>query len=156
MKRFLILLPLSLLLTSPHAQNVRSRIGFVNQAQLVASMPGGTNYVNLRKKADTDLGKQQQNIQSLMNKANASPTAANRAAVTKAQQAFTTAQKNYNAQLDKAFKPMASKLNTAIAKVAKANGYSVVMDRQKAATSSLVVYANSATDLTAAVLKQLK
>lgn len=156
MKRFLLLLPLALLATAPQAQNNKNRVGFVNVPQLVSTMPGGANYTALRKKADTDLANQQKNLQALVTKANASPTAANKAAVTKAQQTFTNAQKNYQTQIANAFKPLATKLNTSIARVAKANGYSVVLDRQVAARSSLVVYANSSTDLTAAVQKELK
>lgn len=156
MKRFLLLLPLALLMTAPHAQNTRSRLAFVNVPQLVAAMPGGANYTALTKKADTDLANQQKNLQSLLTKVNASPTTANKAAFTKAQQNLATSQKNYQTQMANAFKPLATKLNASIAKVAKANGYSVVLDRQVAARTNLVVYANSSTDLTAAVLKELK
>ena len=42
-----------------------------------------------------------------------------------------------------------------VARVAKANGYSVVMDRQVAAQTRLIVHANSTADLTAAVIKAL-
>lgn len=156
MKRLFLLLPMALLLTAPQAQSGKGRLGFVNVPQLVAAMPGGANYTALRKKADTDLGQQQKNLQTLLVKVNGSPTAANKAAVTKAQQTFAKAQKNYQTQIAAAFKPLATKLNSAIAKTAKANGYSVVLDRQVAATTRLVVYANSSTDLTAAVMKEIK
>lgn len=156
MKRFLILLPAFLLLTSPHAQQAKGRMGFVTVQQLVAAIPGNANYLALSKKADADLRKQQQNVQALMQKASSSPTDANRAAVSKAQQAFVNSQKTYQAQMATAFKPLAGKLDGAIAKTAKANGFSVVLEKQVAGRTKLVVYANASTDLTAAVLKELK
>ena len=47
-------------------------------------------------------------------------------------------------------------MDKAIAKVAKAQGFSVVMSRQVAAQSGLVVYADEDTDLTQAVIQELK
>ena len=47
-------------------------------------------------------------------------------------------------------------VDKAIAKVAKAQGFSVVMSRQVAAQSGLVVYADEDTDLTQAVIQELK
>ncbi|MFC3862114.1 OmpH family outer membrane protein [Deinococcus antarcticus] len=156
MKRFLFLLPIALLITSPHAQNGRGRVGFVNVPKLVTALPGGANYTAIRKKADTDLTNQQKNLQALLTKVNASPTAANKAAFSKAQQTYANSQKTYQTQIANAFKPLATKLNGAIAKVAKANGFNVVLDQEVAARTRLVVYANGTSDLTAAVTKELK
>ena len=48
-------------------------------------------------------------------------------------------------------------MNAAVAAAAKAQGYSVILDKRKAAGSGLVIYANSQTaDITAAVQKALK
>lgn len=157
MRHAFLILPLALLATVPHAQQRASRVGFVDVQQAVATLPGSSTYLSLAKKVDADLAAKQATIQRLAAQAAASPTAANRQAVQKAQQDFLSAQKGYQARLATEFKPLASRLNAAVASVAKRNGYSVVMDRRVAAQSHLVVYANSsATDLTAAVLKVLK
>lgn len=156
MKPFLIVLPVFLLLTVPHAQQGKGRVGFVSVKQLVSAMPGNASYLSISKKADADLLNQSKNLQSLIAKATSSPTATNKAAVTKAQQTFATAQKNYRTQLDNASKPLKTKLDAAIAKVARANGYSVVLDSTVAAQSKLVIYGSTANDLTAAVTKELK
>ena len=53
-------------------------------------------------------------------------------------------------------KPILEDVDRAIAKVAKAQGFTVVMSRQVAAQSGLVVYADEDTDLTQAVIRELK
>lgn len=156
LRPLLLCLAGSALLTVPQAQQSKNRVGLVNVQQLVAGMPGSASYVSISKKADTDLAAQQKNLVTLANKASSSPTAANKAALTKAQQTFQNAQKSYQTQLNTAAKPLMTKLDASIARVAKANGYSVVMDSTVARRSQLVVYANTATDLTQAVLKDLK
>ncbi|GGK32411.1 hypothetical protein GCM10008955_27910 [Deinococcus malanensis] len=157
MTRVLILLPLALLATVPHAQQSKSRVAFVNVQAAVKAMPGSASYLQLVTKTDADLIAKQKNIQSLASKASASNTAANRQALNNARQAYTKTQTQYAQQVAEAFKPLASKLNSTIARVAKANGYSVVLDQRVAAQTNLVVYANdSATNLTNAVVKALK
>lgn len=156
MKPFLTLLPLALLLTVPHAQQSKSRIGFVDVQKLVAAVPGNTAYLNLSKSADADLNKRDQAIRALVTKANTSKSVADRTALQKAQQASLTAQKDYQTRLAAAFKPLAGKIDGAIASVAKSNGYTVVMDRGVAARTKLIVYGATSTDLTEAALKVLK
>lgn len=143
--------------TVPHAAPAKNRVGFVDVQKLVAAVPGSANYLSVTKNADADLTKRQKTLQTLLNKANTSKTAADRNAFTKAQQDYVAAQKKYQTQIATAFKPLAGKIDAAVRTTAKANGYSVILDRQVAARSKLVVYANdSATDITAAALKALK
>ncbi|WP_339096739.1 OmpH family outer membrane protein [Deinococcus sp. VB343] len=157
LNRILLIAPLFLLATTPHAQQKRTRLGFVNVQKVVAAVPGGAGYLDLRKRVDTDLTKRQQNIQQLVAKANRTRAKADVAAVNKAQQSFVSAQKSHQARLAQAFKPVGTKVNGAIAAVAKSSGFSVVLDQEVAARSKLVVYANAATtDLTPAILKALK
>lgn len=157
MNRILILLPLALLTTVPQAQQSKSRVAFVNVQAAVKAMPGSATYLQLVTKTDADLVAKQKNIQALASKASTSNTAANRQALNNARQAYTKAQTQYAQRVSEAFKPLASKLNSTIAKVAKANGYSVVLDQRVAAQTNLVVYANdSTTNMTNAVIKALK
>lgn len=156
-KPFFLLAPLFLLATAPQAQTKRTRIGFVNVAQVVAAVPGGAAYNDLRKKVDADLLKRQKSIQQLATKANRTRAKADITALNKAQQSFVSAQKSYNSRLAAAFKPVASRVDSTIAAVAKSGGFSVVLDREVAARSRLVVYGNNAsTDLTPNILKALK
>lgn len=157
MNRMLLLLPLALLATVPHAAQTKGRVGFVNITQVMANMPGSANYLSLRKTVNADLTKRQAALRTLIAKANTTRKAADITAVNKAQQDYATAQKGYQSRLATSFKPLAAKLDGAIATVARSNGYSVVLDKEVAGRTSLVVYADIAsTDLTAAVQKQLK
>ncbi|MBZ9749324.1 OmpH family outer membrane protein [Deinococcus sp. HMF7604] len=157
MTRFLFLLPLALLATVPHAQQAKSRLGIVNVQQAVKALPESKAYLDLNSKVAADLAAKEKALSELNAKAAASRSAADRAALTKAQQAYSAARADYAKRIDTTFAPLATKLNAAVAKVAKANGYSVVLDEQVAAQTSLVVYANeSATNLTQAVIKSLK
>ncbi|GAA5437531.1 hypothetical protein Daqu01_02666 [Deinococcus aquaticus] len=154
MNKFMIILPLALLTTVPHAQQSKSRVGILNVQTVVKAMPGSKTYLDLNAKATADLTAKQKNLQALAAKAT---TTADRAALTKAQQAYAAARADYAKRIDVAFQPLSKKVNAAVAKVAKANGYTVVFDEKVAAQTSLVVYANeAATSLNAAVIKELK
>ncbi|UBV43832.1 OmpH family outer membrane protein [Deinococcus taeanensis] len=156
MNKALLLLPLALLATVPHAQQTRSRVGIVNVQSVVKGMAGSKTYLDLNTKATADLKARAAAIQTLAAKA-ARGTAADKSALTKAQQAYAASRTEYTRQIEAAFKPLASKVNASVAKVAKANGYTIVLDENVAAQTSLVVYANkTAVDLTQAVLKDLK
>ncbi|GAA5511694.1 hypothetical protein Dcar01_00407 [Deinococcus carri] len=157
MRKAFLLLPLALLATVPHAQQKGRRVGFVDVQQAVTALPGNSAYLTLSKKVDNDLKAKQDSIRKLATRAASTRSNADLQALQKAQQSFVSAQKGYQQRLATEFKPLASRINSAVASVAKANGYSVVMDRRVAAQTNLVVYANSpATDLTAAVIKALK
>lgn len=156
MKRFFLLLPLAALLTAPHAQTGKSRVAMVNVQTLVKAMPGNAAYIKVYNQSETDLKAKQASLQTLAAKAAASKSAADQQALTKARQAYATSQQTYQKQIAEAFKPLATKLNAAVAQAAKANGFSVVFDERVAAQTSLVIYASEATNLTAAVQKLLK
>ena len=156
-QRTLLLLPLFLLATVPHAQTKNTRVGFVNVQKVVAAVPGGGPYLDLRKRVDADLAKREQSIRQLTLKANRTRAKADADALKKAQQSFVSAQKNYQSRLAQSFKPIGKRVDSTIAAIAKSGGFGVVLDYEVAARSKLVVYANVArTDLTPAVLKALK
>lgn len=154
--RILTLLPLALLATVPHAQQSRNRVALVNVEALVKALPGSAGYLQLATKADTDLKARQTTLQTLSARATSTRSAADRQALTQAQQAYASARSSYAKQMDTAFKPLGTKLNTAVAQVARANGISVVLDEKVAAQTSLIIYAHETTNLTSAVLKTLK
>ncbi|GGL83728.1 hypothetical protein GCM10010840_21930 [Deinococcus aerolatus] len=152
----MLLLPLALLATVPHAQSARNRVGLVDVQAAVKALPASKAYLDLSARVDADLEGKRQKIDALAARAAATASAADRKALLDAQQAYNSAQTGYQGRLTTAFQPVSVKLNAAVAKVARANGYSVVMDRQVAAQTRLIVYANSTADLTAAVIKALK
>ncbi|WP_221088701.1 OmpH family outer membrane protein [Deinococcus aquaedulcis] len=157
MNKIWLILPLALLSTVPHAQQAKSRLGIVNVQQAVKALPESKAYLELNAKVAADLNTRQKALQDLSAKAAATRSAADRQALAKAQQAYASARDSYATRIDAAFKPLASKLNAAVTKAAKTNGYTIVFDEQVAAQTSLVVYANeSATNLTPAVIKNLK
>lgn len=152
------LLPLALLSLQPHAQQSKTRLGIVSVQTVVAVLPGGSGFAALSKKADTDLQTQAKSVQALLVKANTpGATAAARTAYTAAAKKYQTATQSYQKQLQTSFAPLATRVNAAVASVAKANGFSVVMDARVARDAHLIIYANTqATDLTAAVTAKLK
>lgn len=152
----MLLLPLALLATVPHAQSAKNRVGLVDVQAAVKALPASKAYLDLSARVDADLKGKRQKIDALAARAAATASAADRKALMDAQQAYNSAQTGYQGRLATAFQPVSVKLNAAVAKVARANGYSVVMDRQVAAQTRLIVYANSTADLTAAVIKALK
>ena len=156
MKLALLILPLTMLATTPHAQQVKHRIGFVDVQQVVAVLPDSARYLALFKKVDADMSAKQKKLQQLAARANSSGKAADRQALQKTQQAFLSTQQSYHQRLIKEFEPLAVKINTAVASVAKRKGFSVVMDWHMAVQSKLVVYAGKATNLTPEVISALK
>ena len=86
MNRLLLLLPLVLLTTVPHAAAPKNRVGFVDVPQLLSSVAGSADYLTLRKNIDADLTKREKALQTLATKANQTRSAADRNAFAKAQQ----------------------------------------------------------------------
>lgn len=156
--RYLVLVPLlALTAAQPQAATPARKVGFVDVQAAVKAMPGSATYLSLVSKADAELKTKQKNIQTLATKAGATRKPADITALNNAQKALLATQKAQQQGISKAFAPLATKLNAAVARVAKANGYSIVLDRRVAAQSGLVVYANTAaTDVTAAVVKAVK
>jgi outer membrane protein len=151
-------LTFSVALAAPAKVNIKGgKVGVVDVQTVIGSLNGSASFVALNKKANADLATRAKTIQALQVKARSlNFSAADRQALAKAQADYQAAAKNYGAQQQKAFGPLATKVNAAVATAAKAQGYTVVFDKRKAA-GGLVIYANAqSTDLTAAVQKVLK
>jgi len=152
-----LLTPFALLLTAPQAATGGTKLGIVNVQRVLAATPGGASVAQLRKQADTDLGAQAKKIQQLQAKISNGGTATDRQNLELAMKSYQAAQQRYQKQLADKFKPVAGVVNSAVERAAKANGYSLVLDYAVAQQSGLVIYAdNKSTDLTDAVIKQLK
>ncbi|HAR68291.1 MAG TPA: OmpH family outer membrane protein [Thermus scotoductus] len=162
MKRFpLVALALALgaLLTPMLAQNrnVATRLGFVDADALVQAHPDYKKVQDLQAQARKELAPLEEKLKPLDQKIRSGQATA------KERQDYEALLKTYQDTLKKwqdrqnpVLRPILEEVDQAIAKVAKAQGFAVVMSRQVAAQSGLVVYAGEDTDLTQAVIKELK
>ncbi|WP_425148152.1 OmpH family outer membrane protein [Deinococcus sp.] len=139
----------------PHAQTAPQKVGFVTVNDVIAAQPGYAAYKALQDKANAELAPIDTQIKAIQAKG----TAATAAEKDQMNQLITTIQakiKDYDAQLQKLLTPLLTAADVAIQATAKAQGFSVVMDREKVLQASLVIYADTSTDLTDAVKKSLK
>ncbi|WP_034357503.1 OmpH family outer membrane protein [Deinococcus phoenicis] len=140
---------------APHAQTAPQKIGFVDVQKLLSSHPNDKDIQAIQQKANTELAPLDKQIKDIDAKG-ASATAAdkqNRDALIKTIQAKA---KTYDDQMKPKVAAVEKAVDTAVNSVAKANGFSIVMDRNVAASSGLVIYADPSTELTDSALKALK
>ncbi len=154
-----LLLAFSALLTPMLAQNknVATRVGFVDADALVQAHPDYKKVQDLQAQARKELGPIEEKIKPLEAKIRSGQaTAKERQDYENLVKTYQDTVKKWQERQNPALKPILEDVDKAIAKVAKAQGFSVVMSRQVAAQSGLVVYADDDTDLTEAVKKELK
>ncbi len=162
MKRFslvALLLALGALLTPLLAQNktTATRVGFVDADALVQAHPDYKKVQDLQAQARKEISPLEDKLKPLAQKVQSGQASA------KERQDYEALLKTYQDTVKKwqerqnpLLKPILEDVDNAIAKVAKAQGFAVVMSRQVAAQSGLVVYADEDTDLTQAVIRELK
>ena len=160
MKRLLLILAFSLFGIA-HAQTtpppLAGGICFVNAQRILEAHPDGAKVLEARKRAEDELKPLQQQILALQQKISAgSATAADR-------QQYETLAKSYQSRTaalqdtqNKLLEPITRAVDTAVARVALTRGCSVVLDRAIAASSGLVVYADPSTDMTDAVIAEVR
>ncbi|GAA5511693.1 hypothetical protein Dcar01_00406 [Deinococcus carri] len=139
---------------APHAQTTPQKIGFVDVQKVLAAHPNDKDIKAIQTQANNELGALDKQIREI----DAKGTAATAADKDKRTQLISTAQakaKAFDTQMQPKVDAVEKAVDTAISSAAKANGYSIVMDRAVAA-QGLVVYADGTTDLTDAALKALK
>ena len=140
----------------PHAQTAPQKVGFVNVADVLSAHPSNAAVKALQDKEKAELDPMVNQIKAIQAKG-AAATAAEK---DQANQLITTVQskdKDYQGQIQKLVTPIETAVDAAVSATAKAQGFSIIMDRQQAAQSSLVIYADVAsTDITEAVKKNLK
>lgn len=154
--KILMVFVLVLLSTVPHASQKANKLGFIKVQRVVEAVPGNEGYVALRKTFSGQLDAKRKTLQDLSNKYNLSKSKADEQSFRKAQQEYQALEAKQLKQLNAKFKPLKVKIDGAIAQVAKANGFSAVLDMDIAAQSGLVVFGKTELDLTKAVLAELK
>lgn len=143
---------------TPSAQTGAQKVGFVDVPTAYAAHPQAASVSakvkEIESKASGELGGLRSQITAISNKGTAA-TAAERQQLAQLEKTFEARFQDYVSQIEAQSKTVNTGIDQAIAKVAKANGYSIVMDRQKAG-EGLVVFAEGSADLTAAVVAELK
>jgi outer membrane protein len=144
--------------TVPLAQTRATRIGFVTAQKVLENHPQGKGVLDQRKKAEDELKPLQTQIVALQQKIGAgSATAAERQQYETLVKSYQTRLKALQDRQNKLLEPITKEVDAAVAKVAKAQGYVLVMDRAIAASSGLVIYADpDGTDLTDEVIAEVK
>ena len=144
--------------TVPMAQTKATRIGFVNAQVVLQNHPQGAKVLDAQKKAQAELKDLSDRIQVLQVKiANGTATAAEKQQYETLVKTGQARQAQLKTQIDKLLEPITKQVDTAVAKVAKAQGFVLVMDKAIAAQSGLVIYADpEGTDLSDEVIKEVK
>jgi outer membrane protein len=154
----LVAVALTAAFTLPNAQTKASKIGFVNAQKVLECHPDGKGIVAQRKKAEDELKPIQQQLTALQAKLQQnSATAAERQQYDVLAKSYQARAKQLQDKFDKLLTPVTKDVDVAVSKVAKAQGYVVVMDRLIASSSGLVIYADpEGTDLTDDVCVEVK
>ncbi|RTR30772.1 OmpH family outer membrane protein [Deinococcus radiophilus] len=142
----------------PSAQTPAQKVGFVDVDRVFAAHPQATainsQIKTIEGRANTELGALRQQMITIAEKGN-SATPAERQQLSQLETTFQSKFESYSKQIAQQSAPIESAVDAAISKVAKANGYSVVMDR-KVAAQGLVVFAEESNDMTNAVISAVK
>ncbi|WP_407539918.1 OmpH family outer membrane protein [Deinococcus radiomollis] len=139
----------------PHAQTGAQKIGFVNVTEVIKAHPSNTSITALQAKEKAELDPMVAQLKSIQAKG-VGASAAEKDQVTQLTTTIQSKDKDYSEQIQKLAAPAIAAADVAISSTAKAQGFSIIMDRGIAAPSGLVVYADASTDLTATVIKNLK
>ncbi|AIZ45406.1 membrane protein [Deinococcus radiopugnans] len=139
---------------APHAQTTPQKIGFVDVSKLLAAHPNDKDIKAIQTKADAELGALDKQVKAIDAKG-ASATAAEKQQRETLVKTIQSKAADYDKQIDPKITAVEKSVDAAVSSVAKANGYSVVMDKSVAA-NGLVIYADPSTELTDAALKAVK
>ncbi|WP_102126157.1 OmpH family outer membrane protein [Deinococcus planocerae] len=140
---------------APHAQTTPQKIGFVDVQRVLAAHPNDKDIQTIQQRANTELTALEKQIQTIDAKG-AQATAAEKQNRTTRVSTLQAKAKSYQDQMKPKTDAVEKAVDAAVNTAARANGYSIIMDRGVAARSGLVVYADNTTDLTDATLKALK
>jgi outer membrane protein len=149
-----------LLLSSVAFAQQPFRMAFVNTTELLKAHPAGAEAAALMAQRDSDLKPLLDELQLLQQKSQtAELSAEERQRATLLVQTVQEARNRYAQDIQTASAPAVEAINSAIATVAQANGYTMILDGELAGIGGLglVVYVdpNSVTDITQLVITQM-
>jgi outer membrane protein len=148
-----------LVLSLAQAQEIK--LAFVNPNALLAAHPAGKAAAGLIKQRDDELAPLLSELQTLQQKAETAEglTPDERGRATLLVRTVEEVRKRYTTDIQAASAPAIEAINAAVAAVAQANGYTLVLDGDLAGTTGLglVVYVdpNQAADITEQVIAQM-
>jgi outer membrane protein len=139
------------------AQDVPSRLAFVDSQALIAAHPAGQSANQLRELASVEIGGLRDRLDALQAKGRTSGLTAEESELFNVLvTTLETVQVRYAGDIARAAQPAIEAVNEAIRLVAQESGIAVVMDIDAAAESGLVVYAVEGLDLTETVAARLR
>lgn len=140
---------------APHAQTTPQKVGFVNVDALFSAHPSDKEVKAIQTKFQGELADLDTKIKAIDAKG-AAATAAEKDARKTLVDTYNAKLKDFDTQIKAKAGPVEQSIDTAISSYAKANGFSVIMDRGVAQQTGLVVYADDSTDVTNAVKANVK
>lgn len=134
-------------------------IAFVQTSRVLAAHPAGQAASQLTEQARAELQEIATTLQPLVAKANSgqqlSPEEQNTLELS--QRTYQETQQRYQQEIEAAAAPAETQINDIITQIAEENGYTLVLNRELAATSSLVVYgAASIPDITEEAIARIQ
>jgi Skp family chaperone for outer membrane proteins len=145
------------LLSAPQAQQKAFRLGFVSTQALFVAHPSGKEALAVLSARDQEIKDLNAKAAPLLEKLNkGSISAAERQTLEVLQKSAQAVNTKYTKKYNDISGPMTADIDPLIAKVAKAKGYSMVLDAVQAKALDLVVYADEDLNLTDEVVAELK
>lgn len=161
MKRFSLFAPilavvlLSSLMVAQN-QSTASKIGYLNARAVVEAHPQFTRVKDLQARAEAELKPLRDQLQPLDAKIRAgNATAQEQQTYRTLAQSLQETSKKWSDQQNAALRPITEEIDQLISKVAKEQGFAIVLDQEVAASSGLVVYAAEELDITQAIVRAL-
>ena len=158
MKRSLWLVPVAVLSFGAFAQEPATKLGFISLEAVLEATSQGQTVLELNRTAIADLRGLQAQLEDYNQKFQVGTLSeADRAQAGLLQQSYNQKVREYQTLLDQAYSDFSSVVNPVIAETAKEQGFSVIMNTERAASSGLVIYADpEETNLTEDVKAKLQ
>jgi len=134
-------------------------IAFIRTSEVLAAHPAGQEAAELTEQARAELEEIATTLQPLIAKANSGEqlTPEEQNTLELSQRTYQETQGRYQQEIQAAAAPAEEAINTIIQEVAQEGGYTLVLNRELAATSSLIVYGDpSIPDITEEVIARIE
>ncbi len=152
-----LVLALAFLFTNLSAQSRPTKVVFVRSQAAILAHPSGAQVEELRQQAQTEIDELATGVRDLEARLAAGEELS--AADNERYQALLTSlsavQERYRQEIDAAAQPAIQSVNGILAELASENGYTLIMDADKARELDLVVYADEDLDITQMVIDRL-
>lgn len=132
------------------------KIGYLNARAVVEAHPQFAKVKELQSKAEAELEPLRTQVQSLEAKLRSgNATSQEQQAYRTAVQSLEAAGQKWGEQQNTALRSITEDIDKIIGRIAKEQGFAIVLEQEVAASSGLVVYAAQELDLTQAVVRAL-